>query len=171
MRAGWREWLGVPAVVGLALGVVIVILDRVFQAFPASRPLPHPSFPLSLVAAVTAGIGEETLFRAFVLGLWAAVLQLLLGRWVNSTARFWIANGIAALAFAAAHLPSVMVLFGVSTPAQIPASILAEIFVLNGILGLTSGVWYRRVGLIAAVGIHFWADLVWHVLWPLLASR
>jgi len=26
----------------------------------------------------------------------------------------------------------------------------------------------RVVGLVAAVGVHFWTDIVWHVVWPLI---
>ena len=28
---------------------------------------------------------------------------------------------------------------------------------------------YMKDGLVAAAGVHFWADIIWHVVWPLLA--
>jgi hypothetical protein len=74
---------------------------------------------------------------------------------------------IAALAFAAAHLPAAMLLVGVQTPAELPLLILVELFALNGLLGMVAGERYIKDGLVAAVGVHFWADVVWHVLYPL----
>lgn len=165
--AGWRAWLVVPLALGLGLGVAVTALDRLRALLWPGVGFAQPAFPLSLFVSVGAGIGEETLFRAFVLGLWALVLQVFVRRWVSSGTRFWIANGLAALLFGAAHLPAEMLLLGVSSPARIPPPLLVEIFLLNGAVGAVAGVWYRQVGLVAAVGIHVWADVVWHVLWPL----
>jgi hypothetical protein len=80
----------------------------------------------------------------------------------------WIGNTIAALAFGAAHLPSIMLLLGVSSPSAVHPLILSELFLLNGVVGLVAGERYMKVGLVAAVGIHFWTDIVWHVVWPFL---
>ena len=30
------------------------------------------------------------------------------------------------------------------------------------------GDYFRKYGFLAPVGIHFWADIVWHVLWGLV---
>jgi hypothetical protein len=62
-----------------------------------------------------------------------------------------------------------MTILGVSTPAEIPAPVLLELFTLNSLVGLVAGERYMRHGLVAAIGVHFWADIVWHVLWPLVA--
>ena len=45
---------------------------------------------------------------------------------------------------------------------------LAELIVLNGILGLLAGESFARDGLVAAAGVHFWADVVWHVIFGAL---
>ena len=126
------------------------------------------AFPLSIIASATAGIGEEILFRLFVLGLWAFLLNLILRHWSATPLALWIGNIIAALAFGAAHLPTAMILLNVSSPAQLPPFILVELFLLNGILGIVAGARYVRDGYIAAVGIHFWGDVAWHVVWPLV---
>ena len=167
-RAGWPPWLIRPMLLGMAMGVVLVIGDRFFAGAGSTGGFPHPAFPLSVFASGAAGIGEEVIFRGFVMGLWGLLLSLVLrGRQGRSTA-LWIANAIAALAFSAGHLPSAMVLLNVTSPAGIPAPILGELFVLNGLLGLVAGERYMRDGLVAAMGIHFWADIVWHVIWPAL---
>ncbi|HRW49952.1 MAG TPA: CPBP family glutamic-type intramembrane protease, partial [Caldilinea sp.] len=91
-----------------------------------------------------------------------------LRRWRMTHLALWIANIIAALAFAAGHLPTVLVLYGASSPAELPGLLVAEIFVLNAIVSLAAGWRYMTSGLVAAIGIHFWADIVWHVIWPLV---
>lgn len=169
--AGWRAWVISPLVLGVIVGVVILLGDRLFATFAGSSGFVHPAFPFSLIASATAGIGEEILFRLFVMGLWAWLLGLALRRWRAETVAWWIANVIGALAFSASHLPSAMFLYGVASPAELPSALVAEIFLLNGIVGLVAGARMMRDGLVAAVGIHFWADIVWHVLWPLLAVQ
>ena len=167
--AGWRHWFGIPLLLGLALGLILVVADRLFAAVAGWQGFPHPQFPLSIFASATAGIGEEILFRSFVLGLWAFLADLVLRRWRATQSALWIGNLVAALAFSAGHLPSAMLLLGVATPGAIPAPILLELFVLNSLLGMVAGERYMRQGLVAAIGVHFWADIVWHVLWPLVA--
>lgn len=174
--AGWKSWLVWPLVAGILVGVIIVLVDRLFT--PAIRAalapaqdwggFAHPEFPLSLIASFTAGIGEEILFRSFVLGFWAYLLNLLLRRWQATRLALWIANLIAALAFAASHIATATLLVGVATPAELPPAILAELLLLNGILGLVAGGLSFRDGLVAAIGVHFWADIVWHTLYPLI---
>ena len=74
------------------------------------------------------------------------------------------ANVIAALAFAAGHLPAAMYLLNVQSPLELPVVVLAELAVLNGLVELVAGERYMRDGLVAAMGVHFWADVVWHVV-------
>lgn len=165
--AGWRHWVVVPMVIGAALGFVLIIGDVLFaRASEDWAGFPHPEFPLSIFASATAGIGEEILFRLFVMGLWAFLLDLALRRWKARRLALWAGNVVASLAFGAAHLPATMMAVGVSTPADLPSIVIAEVIVLSGIAGIVAGERYMKEGLIAAVGIHFWADVVWHILWP-----
>ncbi len=172
--AGWRAWAGIPLVIGLIGGIVLIVGDRIFAGLGGYGGFPHPAFPFSLIASATAAIGEEILLRGFVMGLWAFLLNLILRRWkgnsghTGTTTALWIANVIAALAFGAAHLPTVMLLYGVSSIAELSPWVLAEVFVLNGVIGLIAGQQNMRTGLVAAMGVHFWTDIVWHVAWPLL---
>ena len=168
--AGWRNWFLVPMALGLVLGFVIALGDRIFASLGDWGGSRHPPFPTSLIASATAGIGEEILFRAFVMGLWAFLADLALRRWKATEIALWIGNVIGALAFAAGHIPAAMVILGVSSPAGIPPLALAEMLILNGIVSLVAGQQYVRNGLVAAVGVHFWADVVWHVVWPLVAT-
>ena len=164
---GWREWLLSPMLWGLGLGAAVGLADLLVARLQDWPGFPQPAFPFSLVASVTAAIGEEILFRSFVLGLWAWLLHLLLRRWIDRRVTLQIGNVLAALAFAAGHLASAMLLLGAASPAEIPPLILAEILLLNGIVGWAAGIQYIRQGLVAAVGLHFWVDMVLHVVWPL----
>jgi membrane protease YdiL (CAAX protease family) len=167
--AGWRNWVWMPLALGLIVGVLMVIGDRVFAALGCWDGFAHPSFPMSLIASATAGIGEEIVFRGLAMGLWAFLLNLLLRRSGHTATALWIANVVAALAFAAGHLPTSMRLFDVQSPLELPVSVLADLMVLNGMVALVAGERYMRGGLVAAMGVHFWADIVWHVIWPLIA--
>jgi hypothetical protein len=164
---GWRGWLLSPMLWGLGLGVAIRIADMLVSRLQDWPGFPQPAFPFSLVASVTAAIGEEILFRSFVLGVWAFLLAFVLRRWIDHRVALQIGNLLAALAFAAGHLASAMLLFGAASPAEIPPLILVEIIVLNGIVGWVAGIQYMRQGLVAAIGLHFWVDMVLHVVWPL----
>lgn len=102
------------------------------------------------------------------MGAWVFLLNLVLRRWNRRAAALWIGNAIAALAFSAGHLPGAMVLMNAANPAELPPNILVELFVLNSIGGLAAGERYIRDGLVGAIGVHFCADVVWHVLFPAL---
>jgi membrane protease YdiL (CAAX protease family) len=161
----WRRWFFIPLLLGLVCGVIFVAGDILFSPINGFGHMVHPQFPLSVLASLSAGIGEEILFRGFVFGLWAFLLNWLFKRFNGRTAALWIANVIAALAFAAGHLGTVLVLTGASSLSELSPVLLAEIFLLNGILGLIAGQRYMKDGLVAAVGVHFWSDMVFHVIY------
>lgn len=163
----WRRWFLIPGLLGLACGLLFVIGDLLFAPINGFGRFVHPEFPVSILASLSAGIGEEILFRGFVFGLWGLILTWLLGRFTGRTAALWIANVIAALAFGAGHLGTVVVLTGASTIAELNPILLLEVFLLNGIAGLVAGERYIKDGLVAAAGVHFWMDVVFHILWGL----
>ena len=53
------------------------------------------------------------------------------------------------------------------TMGQIPGTLLAGIVLLNGLLSLFAAFWPRKAGFLAVVGIHFWTDILWHVIYGL----
>jgi membrane protease YdiL (CAAX protease family) len=164
----WRRWFLIPLLLGLGCGVALTVGDLLFAQVNGLGRFIHPPFPLSIFASVTAGIGEEIIFRGFVFGLWGFILNWLLKRFNGRTAALWIANVIAALAFGAGHLPALFFLTGASSPADLNPVLLAEVFLLNGVIGLVAGERYMKDGLVAAAGVHFWTDVVFHVIWGLM---
>ena len=163
----WRRWFIIPMILGLVCGVLLVIADLLFASVNGIGRFPHPAFPASILASLSAGIGEEIMFRGFVFGLWGLLLNWLLKRLLGRMPllSLWVANLIAALAFGAGHIGTAVVLTGASSPAQLNPVLLAEIFLLNGLIGVIAGERYMKDGLVAAVGVHFWTDVVFHVIW------
>ncbi|OQX88538.1 hypothetical protein B6D60_02040 [candidate division KSB1 bacterium 4484_87] len=166
--ADWISLFLLPLIIGLAVGLAMIFADKIFTATNAWAGFPHPPFPMSIIASMTASIGEEILYRGFVLSLWAFLLNFFLKRWRLRSVTLTIANVIAALAFGAAHLPGLMMMMHFKSISSIPPIAIAELFLLNGIVGLAAGDRFIRDGLVAAIGVHFWADVVWHVIFPLI---
>ena len=123
-----------------------------------------PTIPY-LVATVTYGaVIEEVMLRLFLMTLLIFLLWKLFQRRreLPSTAVLVSANIIAALLFAAGHLPTTAVMMGL-TP-----MIVFRCFLLNGTFGLAFGWLYRKYGLryamIAHGGCHIVSKLIW-ILW------
>jgi membrane protease YdiL (CAAX protease family) len=167
-EGNWRRWVVIPLLLGLVCGVLLVIADLVFAPINGFGPMSHPTFPMSIFASLSAGIGEEIMFRTFVFGLWGLLFNWLLKRFNGRNIALWIANVIAALAFGAGHLGTLLFLTGASSVVELNPVLLAEVFLLNGTIGLIAGQRYMKDGLVAATGVHFWTDMVFHVVWGLL---
>lgn len=155
----------IPALIGIGIGIFFILTDAILGQLHTLGRLPHPPFPTSLVASAVAGIGEEIIFRLFFISFWLWLISsvILKGRWQNQI--FWIVAVFSALAFGFGHMPSVMLLFGLKGIGEIPPTLMSEIILLNGVLSLFAAHYFRKFGFLAPVAIHFWTDVVWHVLW------
>jgi len=158
----------IPALVGGGMGIFFILVDVIFCKFHTLGPIPHPPFPSSFVASATAGIGEEVIFRLFFISFWVWLISyiILKKRWQNKV--FWVVTLFSALAFALGHFPSVMILFGLNTIQEIPFALISEIILLNGVISFFAAYYFRKYGFLAAVGIHFWTDIIWHVIWGII---
>jgi len=158
----------IPALVGGGIGIFFILADVIFSKFHTLGPIPHPPFPTSLVASVTAGIGEEVIFRLFFISFWVWLISyvILKKRWQNQV--FWVVSILSALAFALGHFPSVMIIFDLNTIQEIPFALISEIILLNGVISIFVAYYFRKYGFLTAVGIHFWADIIWHVVWGII---
>lgn len=70
-----------------------------------------------------------------------------------------------ALAFSAAHIPALLYLYNFPTLADIPPVLYAEIVFINGLISIFAAYYFIKFGFLAAVGIHFWTDIIFHVIW------
>lgn len=120
-----------------------------------------PTIPYMLASVLYGGVIEEVMLRLFTMSLIALFLHKLLGKKNEKpTVGILIAsNVIAALLFAAGHLPATAMLMGI-TP-----MILFRCFLLNGGFGLLFGFLYRKYGLryamLAHGGCHVVSKLIW----------
>ncbi len=167
-RVTTRQRFVTPAIAGLWIGLVFIVADNIFGRFHSLGPLPHPPFPTSILASLSAGIGEEMVFRLFFIPLLVWLVSRVVLKGGQENAVFWTASIFSGMFFAAGHIPSVMLLSGTGNFADIPTAMMVEIFVLNGMLSLVAAYFLRRSGYLAVVTVHTSADIVWHVIWGLL---
>ena len=112
-----------------------------------------------LASLTYGGVIEELLMRWFLMSLLAWILVMLFARKTEKSMLpdwiFVIANILAALLFAAGHLPATMLFFGRITPL-----ILLRCFLVNGGFALVFGRYYRKYGIQYAILAHFGLHLV-----------
>lgn len=160
-----KDRLVIPAVIGMVIGLFFIVADTIFVNYHSLGGLPHPPFPTSIFASLTAGIGEEIIFRLFFISFWVWLISRILLKSRAQNLIFWVVAIFSAIAFAAGHLPSVAMLYGMKSIASIPTALFVEIFLLNGVVSIVAAYYFKRVGFLGAVSIHFWCDVVWHVIW------
>ena len=157
--------LGITLLISLLGGMVLILSDVLFfgkfsEVIMDSYAV-KPTIPYLIAMVLYGGIIEEVMLRLFFLSLIAFVLHKIFCKKAEyPTAGILIAaNVIAALLFAAGHLPTTAMLMGI-TP-----MILFRCFLLNGGFGLLFGWLYRKFGLryamIAHGGCHVVSKLIW----------
>lgn len=117
-----------------------------------------------IASILYGGIIEEVLMRLFFMSLIAFVIWKLFARKYSKdnipTAVFLLANVIAALAFAALHLPATVSIFCGLTPI-----IVFRCFLLNGSFAIIFGELYRRYGILYAMMSHGVFHIVSKLIW------
>ncbi len=162
-----------PAIIGLAVlsFVLIALLERYVFASHVPKALSASDVQAApwkrLLASFYGGIDEEVLLRLFVV----SGLAWILGRFwqgpsgLPASGAYWVAIILASVLFGLGHLPTTRAL----TPLT-PVLIIRAV-VLNGVAGIAFGWLYWQYGLEAAMLSHFIADLLLHLVGPLVAAR
>lgn len=136
---------------------------------PGVREATDTTLSLHVVMAsvLYGGIVEEIMMRLFLMSLLAWLGWKVFFRKQEKPPHLVIAaaNVIAALLFAAGHLPATAMIFGSLTPL-----ILVRCFLLNGGFGLFFGWLYRRYGIQYAILGHMMAHMVSKLIWVLFVS-
>lgn len=158
-----KKPLILTAIVAILGGMLLILSDLLFfenysDAIRESYAV-KPTVTYILAAVVYGGVIEEVMLRLFFMSLLAFLLQKLFRKGSGTTGLLIAANVIAALLFAAGHLPATAILMGL-TP-----MIIFRCFLLNGGLGLAFGWLYRKFGLryamLAHAGCHIISKLIW----------
>lgn len=134
---------------------------------PGVREATDTTLSLHVVMAsvLYGGIVEEVMMRLFLMSLLAWLGWKLFFRKHEKPPVMVVAaaNVLAALGFAAGHLPATVVIFGHLTPL-----ILLRCFLLNGGFGLFFGWLYQRYGIQYAMLGHMMAHVVSKLIWAIL---
>lgn len=162
---GWKNLFLRPLFWGVISGLFLIVGSNFFEMFHNLGKLPHPPFPFSISASFAAGIGEELIMRLLLMSFWAWILSLVFKKYLKKNITDWIAVIVAALVFGISHLAAPMYLMGFNSPGQLPIIFIIELLVLNGVIGILAGRNMIKYGFVAAVGIHFWTDIVWHAIY------
>lgn len=168
----WKDEISItkkPLFLSLGIAVfggLVLILSDVLYFGKYSQPImdsygTKPSIPYLIGAIIYGGIIEEVMLRLFMISAIAFLLHKIFGKETEkpSTAILVSANIVAAILFAAGHLPATFSLIGNSP------LIIFRCFLLNGGFGLMFGYLYRKYGLrysmIAHGGCHVISKLIW----------
>lgn len=159
--------------VSLATGAVIYLLETtVFSSVSAQLAIQSPEIGLwkGLLASFYGGFTEEIQLRLFLLSVTALAIRFVANTMSSerkgagglTNGVFWTANVLTAVLFGLLHLPMAAELMPL-TPLFV-----TRIIVLNGIVGLIAGLFFRNRGIEIAILFHFILDLFLHVLVPVL---
>ncbi len=160
-----KKPLIISIVIAVVGGLAMILPDMLFfghysEAIMDSYAV-KPTITYLLATVTYGAIIEEVMLRLFWMSLIAFILYKLFGKKHDkpTVTILIVANVIAALLFAAGHLPATAQLLGL-TP-----MIIVRCFLLNGGLGLLFGWLYRKYGLrysmIAHGGCHIVSKFIW----------
>ena len=153
--------LGAALVGGLALILPDLLFFGKYNEVIMSSYAAKPSVAYIIGAVLYGGVIEEVMLRLFWMTLVAFALWKLFAKQEEkpTTIILVVANIVAAILFAAGHLPGTFMLIGNSP------LIIARCFLLNGGFGLLFGYLYRKHGLryamLAHGGCHIVSKLIW----------
>ncbi len=151
---------------GFASGIAIILLDVLFrsQGVDVMNQVSVPAWQ-GFLASFYGGISEEILLRLFFMTFVLWVMSKIIrpeGKVIENNLLMWSAILLAALLFGIGHLPVTASL------TEITPLVIARALLLNGIGGVVFGWLYWKNGLESAMIAHFSADIILHVLLPLL---
>lgn len=160
-----RKYFISACIVALVSGIIIQLGDRLIFVHLSPEIANYtssgmPTLSYMLMCYTYGGVIEEVMMRLFLMSLITFILYKVFGKKAKEvpTYMYVVANIIAALLFAAGHLPATMITFGL-TPV-----IIARCFILNGVPGFLFGELYRKHGIHYAMVAHAGAHVVMHII-------
>ena len=142
----------------LLIGVDFFLFGNLSEPIKASYK-EKPTIENFLGSIICGGVVEEIMLRLFFMTLVALFLQRIFRREVMSDKILIIANVVSALMFAFGHIPMTEILFGLTLVTVIRG------FLMNGLLGLLFGRFYRKDGIHSAMIVHAGTHIVCKLAW------
>ena len=157
------------ALIGALAAMLVIGLSLAID--PLLPPMQHPPVDVGsgqsafngLLASFYGGIAEELQLRLFLMTLLVWIVARI-KRARPRDAIYWNAIIAAALLFGVGHLPAAGHVWGLD------AMVVTRTVLLNAVAGVAFGWLYWKRGLEMAIVGHFAADIVLHVLGPLLST-
>jgi membrane protease YdiL (CAAX protease family) len=163
---GWMTAFAVGVLLGLVLLAAIRLVIQPMMPSIGTRMAVAGSLPVwkRVVIVYVAAVGEEAVFRLFLMSLVSAVAVRASKRMprLATPGIFWFANGLSAIAFAAVHLPSWAVV------THLDFWLAGAVLALNMVGGLVFGYVFGTRGIVPAMWTHAGADCVVQFLGPLV---
>jgi membrane protease YdiL (CAAX protease family) len=160
--------LGISIGLGILAGIIITGLDYLFSfaGITSSIVLAQITPPAwqGFLSSFYGGINEEILLRLFLMTLivWIIFKIKKTEEGKPTNAGMWLAIILAAVIFGIGHLPTAM---AITTPTPL---LIIKVIILNAVGGIIFGWLYWKKGLESAMISHFSADIVLHVIVPLI---
>lgn len=163
-----KSILAISVGLGVLAGVLIVAVDYLFSL--AGVALTQVTFQINppawqgFLASFYGGINEEILLRLFLMSLLVWIFFKIKRSSDGKPTKMgvWLAIILSAIIFGIGHLPTVAAITSL-TPL-----IVARVIILNAIGGIIFGWLYWKKGLESAMICHFSADIILHVIVPLV---
>jgi hypothetical protein len=160
--AGPIVWLALGVAIGLALLAMIRLVIEPSVPSIGDRIAAAGRLPVwrRLAIIYVAAVGEELIFRLLLLSAVAGIARRLARRsQPPSRAAVQTANAVAALAFAASHLPA--------WAAALSLPLALAVVALNGIAGAILGIVFVKRGIGPAIWTHAGGDCAIQLIGPL----
>ncbi len=164
-----KSILGLSVGMGILAGILIIGLDYLFSLAGltisiASVTQAYPPAWQGLLASFYGGINEEVLLRLFLMSLivWIFFKIKKSADGKPIIASVWLAIILTAVIFGLGHLPAV------SITTTLTSIIIVRVILLNAVGGIIFGWLYWKKGLESAIIAHFSADIILHVILPII---
>lgn len=151
---------------GVLAGVLIVLFDFLFSQLGVNliSEAPAPIWQ-GFLASFYGGISEEIVMRLFFMTLLVWLFSKLIknkNKIIENSFIIWFSIIISAVLFGLGHLPVT------ATLTELTPLVISRAILLNGIGGIIFGWLYWKKGLESAMIAHFSADIIIHVLLPII---
>ncbi len=159
-----KSILAISIGAGVLGSALVIVFSLLYVPFPDLLRQSGVTVPFwqGFLAIFYGGIGEEILFRLFLMSLlvWISFKIKKTSTRTPTSIGIWLAIVISAVLFGLGHLPAA------SSYVTINALTVTEAIVNNGIIGIVCGWLYWQRGLESAMIAHFSADVVLHLIVP-----
>jgi membrane protease YdiL (CAAX protease family) len=159
----------IPSIcLGILAGILIVLLSIPFNKLIPELDILEVSvsFWKAFLASFYGGIAEEILLRLFLVSFFVWITFKIKKTKDGHPTNFgiWVSIIVASVIFGLGHLPATAQI------TSLTGIVVIRAIVLNGIGGIIFGWLYWKKGLESAMIAHFSADIVLHIITPLIVS-